>query len=149
MLEKVPAFVCIDNVLSQEELQHILPKDMKNARKIRLLLTTRDINVRRACRMKTKVYSMKGLPDIEAMNLLKKEMYDGIDHDTEDQINPSQLQQLIEICNGVPQHLSLIAGIIRCEENKQRGYCKVMKDKVQNLDIENVNCIEQKSDPVH
>jgi hypothetical protein len=75
MLEKVPAFIFIDNVLGQDELGQLLPKDMSKAKKVRLLLTARDIDVRRALKVKTIVYALKGLHDTEAMYLLGREIY--------------------------------------------------------------------------
>lgn len=45
MLEKEIAFIYIDNVVHRDRLEQILPRDMKSAKKLRLLITARDTNV--------------------------------------------------------------------------------------------------------
>ena len=49
VLEKATAFIYVDDVLGKIELRQLLPKDMKKAKKVRLLLTACDIDVRRGC----------------------------------------------------------------------------------------------------
>lgn len=68
MLEKVPTFIYIDNILGQDELRQLFPKDMNKAKKVRLLLTTRNIDLRRVLKMKTIVYDMKGLLALQHRN---------------------------------------------------------------------------------
>jgi hypothetical protein len=115
MLEKVPAFIFIDNVLGQDELGQLLPKDMNKAKKVRLLLTARDIDVRRALKVKTIVYAMKGLHDTEAMHLLGREIY-GETEDKEKQINSTQLNEIVQSYGGIPKLLELVGGFIRAKK---------------------------------
>jgi hypothetical protein len=128
MLEKAPTFIYIDNVLGQDELGQLLPKDMSKAKKVRLLLTARDIDVRRALKVKTIVYAVKGLPDIEAMHLLGREIY-GETEDKEKQINSTQLNEIVQSYGGIPKLLEVVGGFIRQEEDKQKAYRILMKEK--------------------
>jgi hypothetical protein len=122
MLEKEVAFIYIDNVLDGDMLQQLLPRDMLMAKKVRVLITARDKSVRRVCTMETKDYSMNGLPRSEATVLLKKEMKEG-------GLASNQLNQIIEICGGIPKLLTVVAGFIKSEEDKQKAFRIVMGDK--------------------
>jgi len=46
IVQKVPAFIYIDNVFWQRLASQLLPKDMKIGKKVRLLLTARDTDVK-------------------------------------------------------------------------------------------------------
>ena len=72
------SFIYIDNMLGKIELRQLFPKDMKKAKKVRLLLTARDIDVRRGCPVTVKIYRMRSISSGEAMNLLEKEMSNGM-----------------------------------------------------------------------
>ena len=51
---------------------------MKKAKKVRLLLMLHDIDVRRGCPMNVKIYRTRSISSSEAMNLLEKEMSNGM-----------------------------------------------------------------------
>lgn len=121
MLEKEVAFIYIDNVVHRDRLEQILPRDMKSAKKLRLLITARDINECTGCRMEKKVYATKCLSETEAMDLLRKEM-DGAD------MNETQMKQIVKTCGGVPKLLTLVAGFIRSDEDKLKAFRIVMQD---------------------
>lgn len=97
-LEEVTAFIYIDNVLGGNELLQLLPKDIKKAKKLRLLLTARDINVGRGCPVKPLIYHMRSIPSAEAMSLLRKELSNGMVGNLSD----TQLHRIMEICGGIP-----------------------------------------------
>lgn len=75
-LQKVSTFIYIDNVLCQDEFNIFYPKDIKKQKKVKLLLSTVDINVSTHgaewCRMKTNVYERKSFSYKEVL-LLSKE----------------------------------------------------------------------------
>lgn len=75
-LEKVPAFIYIDSVVEKDDLRQLLPLNFEGARKVRLLITSRDRNVRKACRMKThpKEYRIRGISSGDARDFLRKQM---------------------------------------------------------------------------
>jgi len=127
LLEKVSAFIYIDNVLGENELRQLLPRDLTKAKKLRLLLTARDINVGRACPRKTplKTHTMEKISNGDAMSFLKREVLD----DMEGKLNSSQIDNIIDRCDGVPLMLTLVAGVLRFEENKEKAYNRVMRDK--------------------
>lgn len=81
LLEKVSAFIYIDNVLGENELRQLLPRDLTKAKKLRLLLTARDINVGRACPRKTslKTHTMEKISNGDAMSFLKREVLDDME----------------------------------------------------------------------
>lgn len=137
VLEQVPALIYIDNVLGEDELQQLLPNNMNKAKKLRLLLTARDLKVRKGIRkIRTEVYSMKGLPDTAAMLLLEKEMYSPGD-DKEEEIDSSQLNQIVKVCGGIPKLLEVVAGFMRSEEGPQKAYHTLMKEKEKMERFEN------------
>lgn len=125
ILAKVPAFLYIDNVLGEKELEQLLPKDVTKSKKLRLLFTARDQDVRRAFPRKTfyKIYDMKTISNSTAMSFFD---------DMKERLNSSQINDLINICGGVPLMLTLVAKVLSFEEDKQKAYYKVMQDK-QNV----------------
>lgn len=126
MLEKEVAFIYIDNVLAQDALENLLPRDMENAKRCRLLITTRDREVRKGCSMdneSVKFYDVKYLPPTEAMNLLKKEIRRVL-------LESDQLQRIVELCGGIPKILYVLARYIRFEEGgQQRAFNLLMEDQ--------------------
>lgn len=112
-------------MLGENELRQLLPKDIKKAKKLRLILTARDINVRRGCTVKTLFYRMRSIPSAEAMSLLRKELSNGMAGN----LSATQLHRIMEICGGIPLMLTLATGVIRCEEDKQKAYRIVMHDR--------------------
>jgi hypothetical protein len=133
MLEKVPTFIYIDNVLRPDELEQLLPKHMNKAKKVRLLLTAREIGVRSVLKVKTIVYAMKGLPDKEAMDLLRREIYGEIeDHGKKinsTHLNEIQLNEIVQSYGGIPKLLELVGRFIREGKDKQKAYRILMKEK--------------------
>lgn len=137
MLEKEVAFIYIDNVLAQYPLENLLPRDMEKAKRCRLLITTRDREMRKGCSMdneSVKFYDVKYLPDTVAMNLLKKEIHREL-------LSSDQLQQIVELCGGIPKLLNVLARYIRFEERGQaEAFNLLMEDKKKwNLKIEGLD----------
>lgn len=135
MLEKEVAFIYIDNVLEQDFLENLLPRDMENAKRCRLLITARDMEMRKGCSMdKVKFYDVKYLPDTEAMNLLKKEINSEL-------LSSDQLKQIVKLCGGIPKLLYVLARYIRFEEDdEQNAFHLLMEDqKKWNLQIEGID----------
>ena len=90
---------------------------MKKAKKVRLLLTVCDIDVRRGCPVTVKIYRMRSISFEEAMNLLEKEMSNGMDKE----LNSNQLSSLIDICGGIPLMLTLVVAVLFSEDDKQKA----------------------------
>jgi HEAT repeat protein len=114
MLENERAFIYIDNVLLPDKVEQgrdaliqLLPKDMRNAKKLRLLLTARDKDAVRISGVKSEFYPIEILPEPEAVKLFKKTL-----DDNEKQLKPSQMNEIVKICGGVPKLLTVVAGFI-------------------------------------
>lgn len=103
---------------------------MENAKKCRLLITTRDKEVRKGCSMDVvKFYPMKCLPYAEALTLLKDELKYGNMNDKE-QLNLDQLQKIVQLCGGIPKLVNVVARFIRFEEvGQQKAFRILMKEK--------------------
>lgn len=125
VLQKEVAFLYVDNVLDGDKLQQLLPRDMHLAKKVRVLITAREMGVRTVCtgcKMETKQYPMNGLPTSEARSLLEREM-------KEAQIDSSQMEKIVKICGGIPKLLTVVASFIISEGDKQKAFRIVMEDK--------------------
>jgi len=136
MLEKEIAFIYIDNVLLPDKVEQgrdaliqLLPKDMRNAKKLRLLLTARDKDAVKISGVKTEFYPIEILPEPKAVKLLEKTL-DG----NEKQLNSSQMNQIVKICGGVPKLLTVVAGFINSEENPQNAHKTVMEESKKKLE---------------
>lgn len=124
-LEKEVAFLYVDNALNADRLQELLPSEMHKAKKVRVLITARDMGVRTVCtgcKMEPKLYAMNGLPTSEARSLLERELNEG-------QIESSQMDQILKICGGIPKLLTVVARFISSEEDKQQAFRILMEDK--------------------
>lgn len=125
MLEKVAAFIYIDNVLEKDMLQQLLPLNFDNAKKVRLLITARDIDVRKACKMTTppKEYLMRGISSADAMSLLANEM----PGNKEDILNSDQVERIIDKCGGIPLMLNSVIQELSASKNKKE-VCDVLEE---------------------
>lgn len=124
ILEKVEAIIYIDHVLGPDALGFLLPTNLNKVKKLRLLLTARNLdvcNVCKVCKVETVTYQVQPLPDLQAMSLLTKEL------DLEEPINPSeqithdQLSNIVHSCGGNPQRLISAAQTILWEDDKERA----------------------------
>jgi len=112
LLETDVAFIYIDNVSNKDSLQQLLPsRNLGKAKKLRVLITTRNTNVLYGCSMKTKVYTMKRLNREQGLTLLKENIYNVTDD------IKGQLDKIVDRCCGIPILLKIIAGSIRSEED--------------------------------
>jgi len=80
-----PFKIYIDNILHRDLLENLLLRNMKKAKKLRLLISARNKDVRA-------LFVIRCLPDTEAMDLLKNELFYEID-DTEEQMNSGHIEQ--------------------------------------------------------
>ena len=82
VLKEVQAFIYIDNVLERDALKKVLPQNMRTSKKVRLLLTARDENVKLSCPRssltKPKIYSLKGIHSAGALRILNEEITAGV-----------------------------------------------------------------------
>lgn len=124
-LKEVAAFIFIDNTanLSENELSELLPRDLTEAKNVRLLLTARNTTIRGPWSVKKlpKIHKMSYLSFEEAMSLLKT--------DTEGGINDGQFTNIIGRCDGIPMMLTLVGGFIRSASEKLEAYSQFMDDK--------------------
>lgn len=106
ILREVPAFIYIDNV-PEDELRQLLPEDLNNAKKVRLLITARNGIVGTACPLNTRLimYRMKGMSRVWAEVLFNRELFD----DMKGKLNPEQLEHILNICDGNPLMLIMVA----------------------------------------
>jgi len=112
LLETDVAFLYIDNVSKKDSLQQLLPsRNLGKAKKLRVLITTRNTNVLYGCSMKTKVYTMERLNREQGLTLLKENIYNVTDD------IKGQLDKIVDKCCGIPILLKIIAGSIRSEED--------------------------------
>lgn len=129
ILEKDAVFIYIDNALHRDALEQLLPRDMTKAKNLRLLITARDKDVLRGCRhLKKRVYLMKFLDAEEAKELLNNEIHHEKD-ELYEQINSSQLDNIVQICGGIPRLLISVAGFIDFEADKQKAYRAIIQEK--------------------
>jgi len=111
ILAKEVVLIYIDNVLLEQNrnaLEKLLPKNMGNARKLRLLFTARDKDEVRISGVKPVFYPIEGLPREEALDLFKKTLKG----DSLQQLDTDQLNHLVKICEGVPKLMMVVAGFI-------------------------------------
>ena len=84
--------------------------------------------------MDKKFNATKCLSKTEAMDLFKNEM-DG------DDMNETQIKQMVKTCDGVPKLLKLVAGFIYSDEDKMKAFYIVMQDaeKFNGQPFENID----------
>lgn len=136
-LKEVPAFIYVDNVLDKDHLRQLLPLNyMDEAKHVRLLVTARDINVRRVCRMDTppKEYCMRGISPAAAKTVLQRQMTASARSLLEQQMPgdtqgkpSSQLQHIIEKCGGIPLMLTFVAQELSFAKDKEE-VCDVIEE---------------------
>ena len=87
-----------------------MPEDTSKAKKTRVLITAHDLNVHKACPLKTirKEYCMRGISSVEATNILNMEML----NDTE-VYKVNKINHIIQRCGGIPLMLKLVARALR------------------------------------
>eukprot|EP01018_Ginkgo_biloba_P022304 Gb_22492 [translate_table: standard] len=126
ILEKQQAFLYIDNALSNEALEKLLPMNLDKCKKLRLLLTARSTNIKSvltSCRIKKcHTYHVTYVASAEAMEIFKRSMNDdpgGIDR--------TQIQKIVEICGGIPLVLKVVGGYIGASKDKEKAVRKVFE----------------------
>lgn len=130
LLKEEVAFLYIDNVVDPESFGKLLPtRILKDAKKLRLLITTRNINVlNQLWSMKREVHEMEPLPHDKGKRFLMEVMCNGPD-DINMQITDSELDKLVKISGGVPKILEMMAGFILSEPDKiRKSYDRVIED---------------------
>lgn len=111
LLKKVKAFIYIDNALNKDKLRNLLPNNMNNAKKVRLLLTAREESVIQACPLREKkVYAVKKLESTEAKTLFKNE-WQKKQKDSRP-LTEIQLNKIVKESYGIPLKLITMAGRI-------------------------------------
>lgn len=116
ILRKEPAFIYIDNVVREDELRQLLPEDLNSAKKVRLLITARNVIVARAWPLNTrpKMYPMKGMSRVWAKVLFYRKLFD----DMKEKVHPQQLEHILNICDGNPLMLIKVAKALCFDEDK-------------------------------
>lgn len=133
-LEKVPAFIYIDNVLEKDKLRQLLPLNFDKAKKVRLLITARDINVRKVCRMTTppKGYLMRGISSAYAKSLLEEQLPKSLlanemPSNKEGILNSNQFNRIIDKCGGIPLMLNLVVEELSSSKH-EKEVCDVIEE---------------------
>lgn len=153
VLEKEEVFIYIDNVLFPDTVEkgldamgRLLPGTTKKVKKLRLLITTPDKGAAvKACGklgIKTALYPIETLEDTKAIQLFKKKLNDGEEDLVNGQLNgrdakldSNQIDQIVQICGGIPQLLINVAkhiGISQNREEAQEKYQEVISDTENN-----------------
>lgn len=132
ILRKVPAFICIDNVVREDVLRLLLPEDLNSAKKVRLLITARNDSVGRACPLKTRpiMYRVKRMSRGWAEVLFNRKLFD----DMKGKVNPEQLEHILNICDGNPLMLIKVAKALCFDEDKRSIF--VLQSKNSRLVVE-------------
>lgn len=132
ILRKVPAFIYIDNVVREDELRQLLPEDLNNAKKVRLLIIARNVIVGRACPLnrRPKEYPMKGMSRVWAEMLFNGKLFD----DMKGKLNREQLDHILDICDGNPLMLIKVAKALCFDEDKRSIF--VLQSKNSRLVVE-------------
>lgn len=131
LLKKEVAFLYIDNVVDPESFGKLLPtRILKDAKKLRLPITTRDKNVlNQLWSIKREVHEMQPLPHDQGKRFLMEEMCN-VPDDIKKQITGSDMvKKIVEISGGVPKLLQLMIRFILSKQDKiKESYNIVIKD---------------------
>lgn len=132
LLKKEVAFLYIDNVEDPQTFEDLLPtRTLKDAKELRLLITTRNNNVlNKLGNIRREVHEMQPLHDNKGTKFLMKEMCN-VPDDIKKQITGSDMvKNIVEISGGVPKLLELMIGFILSEPKKIReSYDIVIKGR--------------------
>lgn len=155
ILRKVEALIYIDNVVTAESLRDLLPR-RDTFKKLRVLITTRNKNVRVALKMENRDYPVGLLPPAEGLKLLKKEIYrpaEGLNvlkkeiynvaGDSNRKLSDSQLDDLVKICGGIPLLLILTGSYIYSEKDKEKAY-RIVKEDTKHWNGDSLEGLDKK-----
>lgn len=151
-LKKEVVFIYIDNVLFPDKaeqgldaFEHLLPRTPDNVKELRLLITTRDKGAAvEACKwleIETELYPIETLENAKARQLLEEELNRGEDlvngqlNGRDKKLDSNQINQIVQICGGIPKLLIKVAKHIGCPRNRekaQKRYKEVISKKKNN-----------------
>lgn len=128
ILRKESAFLYIDNVLSKERLEQLLPlpATLEKAKKLRLLITARDKGITTVLQpnILCKFHEVPPMSSSKANRLLTNAMGTG-------KIDKSVVDEIVQTSGGVPLILKVIGQFIAAEEDKQKA-CKMFREEREN-----------------
>ncbi|KAH9288659.1 hypothetical protein KI387_032776, partial [Taxus chinensis] len=128
IMEKKSVFLYIDNVLHTEPLRKLLPREITNPKKLRLLLTSKKTivsEVMKDCRIKEcEIYPMVSL-SLEAANEVLCRKIDS-ERDVYSMLEERpQIKEIAQWCRCCPLFLEVVGGYLRRQENTVEAYEKV------------------------
>eukprot|EP00252_Welwitschia_mirabilis_P011689 TRINITY_DN26051_c0_g1_i1.p1 TRINITY_DN26051_c0_g1~~TRINITY_DN26051_c0_g1_i1.p1 ORF type:complete len:715 (+),score=120.50 TRINITY_DN26051_c0_g1_i1:954-3098(+) len=128
VLQQKQCLLYIDNVLSREELRKLLPKNLAQCRRLRILLTARESAVLDALSIgsrNVKVFQVPSLQREHAMALLCTCMNA---RTLSDCINQEQLEYILNICGGIPLALEIVGCYLGNQEDKDMAYSVIKEE---------------------
>lgn len=143
LLKKEEVFLYIDNLVHRDSLQELLPTTkLRDAKKLRVLITAQNRAVLSGCKMKIEVYAMTTLPAHHGRTLLINEMYNNVTDGINGEITDSELEKMLEISCGIPKLLVTMGGFIQSATDKSRAYETIVEES-QNLTGETFGDIDK------
>ncbi|KAH9289602.1 hypothetical protein KI387_033719 [Taxus chinensis] len=138
IMEKESIFLYIDNALYMEPLEKLLPKELKSAKKLRLLLTARDTNVAGViedCRIKPcEIYPMDALSVDAALQVLCRKIDRDMDISSIIAERP-QAKEIAEKCSCCPLFLEVVGAYLHQRKNKVDAYKNVINFLESGVDF--------------
>eukprot|EP01018_Ginkgo_biloba_P019207 Gb_31365 [translate_table: standard] len=110
VLEKQPCFLFIDNVVNKKHVQDILPKKLSLPSQSRILITSRENNMRQVLDLECEEYSVDCLPPETARKLLHQIILDGDTYKTNEK---EKIDAVADACGGVPLLLEVYGKHLR------------------------------------
>ncbi|KAH9288008.1 hypothetical protein KI387_032125, partial [Taxus chinensis] len=129
ILERGEVFIYIDNILSKEHLENLLPKQINSQRKVRILATARKTDasvVFECCGVKPcELYPIESLPVESALELLCRKI------DREREINSivderPEARKIAQKCSCCPLFLEVVGAYLHKRHNKIEAYENVL-----------------------
>eukprot|EP01018_Ginkgo_biloba_P019520 Gb_02237 [translate_table: standard] len=110
VLENQPCFLFIDNVVDKKHVQDLLPKKLSLPSRSRILITSRENNMRQVLDLQCKEYSVECLPSETARKLLHQIILDGDTYKTNER---KKMDAVADACSGVPLLLEVYGKHLR------------------------------------
>ncbi|GLJ35379.1 hypothetical protein SUGI_0711510 [Cryptomeria japonica] len=129
LMEKESIFLYIDNALFREPLQQLLPRDITNPKKLRLLLTARKTNisdVMEDCRIKYEIYPIEPLSLDAAIQVLRGKIVPNRDTNSLSKERP-EVEVIAQKCSSCPLFLEVVGGFLRRRRNEDEAYERVLQ----------------------
>eukprot|EP01018_Ginkgo_biloba_P019285 Gb_19985 [translate_table: standard] len=115
VLKNQPCFLLIDNVVDKKHVQDILPKKLSFPSRSRILITSRENNMRQVLDLECKQYSVECLPPETARKLLHQIILDGHTYKTN---GKEKIDAVVDACGGVPLLLEVYGKHLRVDRTE-------------------------------